>query len=182
MEEKLTNDSYAYDPFANCSNQMFCAIKNSCTLHEDHSDFAFQVVFRYSICFNMSSIKRLGANNELFWKKIGTHQSFLRGHWYPCFGHLVTLAVGFDARGRSLTCSGFLRFTSGAIPADLLMAGRIPFIVRFFLTQTKTKMFHFINATLLIHSPSAVALSSVFLTRPCGRQSVPPSGRSSVTQ
>ena len=52
--------------------------------------------------------------------------SFLWGHWYPCFGLLVTSALGFKARVDSLACflacMLFLRFTSGAIPADLLTA------------------------------------------------------------
>ena len=52
--------------------------------------------------------------------------SFLWGHWHPCFGLLVTSALGFKARVDSLACflacALFLRFTSGATPADLLMA------------------------------------------------------------
>ena len=52
--------------------------------------------------------------------------SFLWGHWYPCFGLLVTSALGFKARVDSLACFLacvlFLRFTSGATPANLLTA------------------------------------------------------------
>ena len=32
------------------------------------------------------------------------HKSFLWGHWYPCFGLLVTAALGFKARMDSLAC------------------------------------------------------------------------------
>ena len=52
--------------------------------------------------------------------------SFLWGHWYLCFGLLVMSALGFKARVDSLACflacALFLRFTSGATPADLLAA------------------------------------------------------------
>ena len=35
----------------------------------------------------------------VFFKKIfGAHESFLWGHWYPCFGLLVTSPLGFKAR------------------------------------------------------------------------------------
>ena len=37
-----------------------------------------------------------------FKKKIGGHESFLWGHWYPCFGLLVTSPLGFKARVGSL--------------------------------------------------------------------------------
>ena len=37
-------------------------------------------------------------------KKIGGHQSFLWGHWYPCFGPLVTSALGFKARVPCVLC------------------------------------------------------------------------------
>ena len=64
-----------------------------------------------------------------FLKKIGGHKSFLWGHWYSCFGLLVTSHLAFKARVGSLiptwqrhTCNTFLKFTSGAIPANLLEA------------------------------------------------------------
>ena len=65
--------------------------------------------------------------SPLFFLKIfGGHMSFLWGHWYPCFGLLVMSALGFKARVDSLACFLacvlFLGFTSGATPADLLMA------------------------------------------------------------
>ena len=58
------------------------------------------------------------------------HKSFLWGHWYPCFGRLVTSALGFQSQWWiSFTCAcfvasvhnKFLRFTSGATPADVLV-------------------------------------------------------------
>ena len=58
----------------------------------------------------------------------GWRKSFLWGHWYPCFQHLVMSALIFKARVDSLSCmlltmhKGFLTFTSGATPTDLLMA------------------------------------------------------------
>ena len=41
--------------------------------------------------------------SPLFWTEkrrtfFGGHQSFLCGHWYPCFGLLVTSALGFKAK------------------------------------------------------------------------------------
>ena len=41
----------------------------------------------------------------IFFKKIGEYRSFLWGHWYPCFGFLVTFPLGFKARVGSLTCT-----------------------------------------------------------------------------
>ena len=53
--------------------------------------------------------------------------SFLWSHLYHCFELLVTSALDFKARVDSLTCvfhclscNRFLRFTSGATPADFL--------------------------------------------------------------
>ena len=56
------------------------------------------------------------------------------GHWYPCFGFLVTSPLGFKARvGSALFtfCGGKCnvhspRFTSGATLADLLEASTQP--------------------------------------------------------
>ena len=53
------------------------------------------------------------------------------GHWYPCFGFLVTSPLGFKARvGSALfaSCGGECnvhspRSTSGATLAELLVAG-----------------------------------------------------------
>ena len=33
-----------------------------------------------------------------FFKVFGGHMSFFGGHWYPCFGFLVTSLLGFKAR------------------------------------------------------------------------------------
>ena len=59
----------------------------------------------------------------LFWvfkKMEDNHQSFLWRHWCPCFG--FQSQGGSPSLNASLpTCIGFLRFTSGVIPADLLM-------------------------------------------------------------
>ena len=56
--------------------------------------------------------------------------SFFGGHWYPCFGFLVTSPLGFQARVVSTLfafCRGECnvhspRSTSGATLADLLAA------------------------------------------------------------
>ena len=42
------------------------------------------------ICFNVAT--------RIFLKIFGGHESFLWGHWYPCFGLLVTSPLGFKAR------------------------------------------------------------------------------------
>ena len=50
---------------------------------------------------------------------------FLWGHWYHCFGLLMTSAPGFKVRMGTLIHPLYrldLRFTSGVTPADLLMA------------------------------------------------------------
>ena len=68
----------------------------------------------------------------LFFKKVfgRTHVLFW-GHWYPCFGFLVTSPLGLKARVGSalfpIFCGGECnvhspRFTSGATLADLLVA------------------------------------------------------------
>ena len=65
---------------------------------------------------------------EIFFLIFGGHQSFLWAHWYLSFELLETSALGFKARvDPSFACSppmcnGFLRFTSSATSADLLMA------------------------------------------------------------
>ena len=64
-------------------------------------------------------------------------------HWYPCFGLLVTSTLAFKAKVDPLlvcflpSCNGFLRFTSGATPADLLVVSRAaePFWSRYFTCQ-----------------------------------------------
>ena len=64
----------------------------------------------------------------IFWKKKSfwqthTHVLFW-GHWYPCFGFLVTSPLGFKTRV-VLPYSLFVhspRSTSGATPANLLTA------------------------------------------------------------
>ena len=44
------------------------------------------------------------ATTSLRLVKIGEHQSFLWGHWYPCFGLLVMTALYFKARVDTLAC------------------------------------------------------------------------------
>ena len=60
----------------------------------------------------------------------GGHMHFLSDHWYPCFWLMETSALGCKARvDRLVACfafspafNWFLRFTSGATTADLLVA------------------------------------------------------------
>ena len=68
---------------------------------------------------------------KIFWR---THVLFW-GHWYPCFGFLVTSPLGFKARVGSALFAIFAeanvihnspRSTSGATLADLLAAGAQP--------------------------------------------------------
>ena len=70
---------------------------------------------------------------EVLWLKIfflkffGGHESFLWGHWYPCFGLLVTSALGFKARvGSALfKLSGGVRVTLH-IPWDSPLVRHLP--------------------------------------------------------
>ena len=62
--------------------------------------------------------------------------SFFGGHWYPCFGFLVTSPLGFKARVGSALFAIFAeanvmyihspRFTSGATLGNLMVAGVQP--------------------------------------------------------
>ena len=65
----------------------------------------------------------------LLFFNLGGHQSFLCGHWYPCFELLVrspldvkTREAALFALGRGVCDICSTRFTSGATPADLLTA------------------------------------------------------------
>ena len=66
----------------------------------------------------------------LIFLNFGGHEYFMWGQWYPCFWLLVTSPLGFKARvdsalfalGRDICVTCSLRFTSGATPADLLVA------------------------------------------------------------
>ena len=58
---------------------------------------------------------------NFFLKFFGGHKSFSWFHWYPCFGLLVTFALGFKARvdfllAHFLAYVLFLRSTSGGTP------------------------------------------------------------------
>ena len=74
----------------------------------------------------------LGGNSFLF-KVFGGHMSFFWGHWYPCFGFLVTSPLGFKARVGSALFTIFAEANVMYIPqdsplvltlADLLVARR----------------------------------------------------------
>ena len=39
----------------------------------------------------------LNGTQRIFFENFGGHQSFLWGHWYPCFGCLVMSALSFKA-------------------------------------------------------------------------------------
>ena len=67
--------------------------------------------------------KTVHSKNIFFFKLIffcGGHQSFLWGHWYSCFGLLVTSALGLKARVDSSLCFIALRTTikSSESPLD----------------------------------------------------------------
>ena len=47
-------------------------------------------------------MNRLTVKSVFFKITFGGHKSFLLGHWYPCFGLLVTSPLGFKARVGSL--------------------------------------------------------------------------------
>ena len=51
----------------------------------------------------------IGKLGTLFFLKVfGGHMSFFWGHWYPCFGFLVTSPLGFKARVGSALFAIFL--------------------------------------------------------------------------
>ena len=60
---------------------------------------------------NMIFKKWIMKNNEFLKKNFGGHKFFLWGHWYPCFGLLVTSALSFKA-GVDVLCSFSLVWSS----------------------------------------------------------------------
>ena len=77
----------------------------------------------------------IGWNFFFFFKVFGGHMSFFWGHWYPCFGFLVTSPLGFKARVGSALFAIFAEANVTYIPqdsplvlhfADLLAAGMQP--------------------------------------------------------
>ena len=95
-------------------------------------DFKMKTLI-YSILLELlllSGVNSLGkiTNFFSFFLITGGHESFLWGHWYPCFGLLVTSPLGSKARvalftlGRGVYVTHSLRFSSGAAPADFLDA------------------------------------------------------------
>ena len=84
-------------------------------------------------------------------KKYGGYQSFLWGPRYHCFCTCGDICPGFQSQGgfphlyaSSPTHNGFLRFTSGATPADLLTASLVgePFRSTYFGTSTVVLIFN----------------------------------------
>ena len=79
----------------------------------------------------------------LFFKIFGGHESFLWGHWYPCFGLLVTSPLCFKARVSSalFTLGGVIRVTLH-IPWDsplvlhLLTSWQLTWLLSRFLPHT----------------------------------------------
>ena len=71
---------------------------------------------------------------RFFFHNFGGHVLF-GGHWYTCFGLLLTFALGIKERmDPSLACfvSMILKFTSGVILANILMVASIatePFLM-----------------------------------------------------
>ena len=57
-------------------------------------------IHRGLACRHISYIANVCNVHKYFFSKIifGGHKSLLWGHWYPCFGILVTSALGFKAR------------------------------------------------------------------------------------
>ena len=51
----------------------------------------------------------------------GRHQSFLSGHWYPCFGLLVMSALGFKAFASVLTHLPAMDSSNSAVVRHLLI-------------------------------------------------------------
>ena len=78
--------------------------------------------------------------------------SFFWGHWYSCFGFLVTSPLGFKARvGSALFafCGGECnvhspRSTSGATLADLLAAGAQPVLSPYTVAEVRLLEFELV--------------------------------------
>ena len=62
----------------------------------DCANFGFRVIFQKNFKHQVQGI--CGQVHRLFLKSFGGHESFLWGHWYPCFGLLVTSTLGFKAK------------------------------------------------------------------------------------
>ena len=70
-----------------------------CDIKADFSSFflmKFSVYFRLAIPDKLTT--SLNVMHFFFLKIFGGHESFLWGHWYPCFGLLVMSPLGFKAR------------------------------------------------------------------------------------
>ena len=79
--------------------------------------YCFVVVFdtinRFNVLMNTTNL--IQAKTFCVWSSWGKeapikgffvgHESFLWGHWYPCFGLLLTSALGFKAMVDSLACT-----------------------------------------------------------------------------
>ena len=81
---------------------------------------------------------------SFFLKFFGRHMSFSWGHWYPCFGLLVTSALGSQAKvdpffACFLACV-ILRFSSGATPGDW---SAFSFLYYMNIKMTHLECFHF---------------------------------------
>ena len=75
----------------------------------------------WSIC--MGTVIKYGGWGKKLVTNIAHNSKNIQGHWYPYFGLHVISALGFKVRvDPFLVWNGFLSFTSGLTPADLLMA------------------------------------------------------------
>ena len=61
-----------------------------------------------------------------FFKVFGGHMSFFGGHWYPCFGFLVTSPLGFKARVGSALFAIFAEANVMYIPQDSPLVLHLP--------------------------------------------------------
>ena len=61
-----------------------------------------------------------------FFKVFGGQMSFFGGHWYPCFGFLVTSPLGFKARVGSALFAIFAEANVTYIPQDSPLVLHLP--------------------------------------------------------
>ena len=63
---------------------------------------------------------------NFFFKVFGGHMSFFGGHWYSCFGFLVTSPLGFKARVGSALFTIFVEANVMYIPQDSPLVLHLP--------------------------------------------------------
>ena len=85
----------------------------------DHSNLSQVPPLHYRIVERQGNvIPQIVLFFSFFFKVFGRHMSFFWGHWYPCFGFLVTSPLGFKARVGSALYAIFAEANVTCIPQD----------------------------------------------------------------